>query len=127
MSPTPHVLFAGGGSAGHLFPGLTVADHVARRMPGVAITFAGAGKPRERHAVHTAGYQYTMIPSQPVPQNPLQALRFVTDNLAGYCAARWMLREKRVSLVVGLGGYTSTAVAQGAAARGIPVVLLEPR
>ena len=66
-----------------------------------------------------------MIPAQPMPRNPLQALRFVTDNVAGYCAARWMLREQRVSLVVGLGGSTSVAVVRAAVTRGIPIVLLE--
>ena len=89
------------------------------------ITFAGTGAARERHTVRLAGHHYTMIPAQPMPRNPLQALRFVTDNVAGYCAARWMLREQRVSLVVGLGGSTSVAVVRAAVARGIPVVLLE--
>ena len=125
MPATPHVLFAGGGSASHLHPGLAVADHLRRRMPSVLITFAGTGAARERHTVRLAGHHYTMIPAQPMPRNPLQAVRFVTDNVAGYCAARWMLREQRVSLVVGLGGSTSVAVVRAAVARGIPVVLLE--
>ena len=94
-------------------------------MSNVQITFAGSGAARERHTVKLAGHHYTMIPAQPIPRNPLQALRFVTDNVAGYCAARWMLREQRVSLVVGLGGSTSVAVVRAAVTRGIPVVLLE--
>ena len=122
---TAHVLFAGGGSASHLHPGLAVAEHLRRKMPSATITFAGSGAARERHTVKLAGHHYTMIPAHPMPRNPLQALRFVTDNVAGYCAARWMLREQRVSLVVGLGGSTSVAVVRAAVARGIPVVLLE--
>jgi UDP-N-acetylglucosamine--N-acetylmuramyl-(pentapeptide) pyrophosphoryl-undecaprenol N-acetylglucosamine transferase len=125
MPSTPHVLFAGGGSNSHLHPGLAVADHLHRKMPSAIITFAGSGAARERHTVRLAGHHYTMIPAQPMPRNPLQALRFVTDNVAGYCAARWMLREQRVSLVVGLGGSTSVAVVRAAVARGIPIVLLE--
>jgi UDP-N-acetylglucosamine--N-acetylmuramyl-(pentapeptide) pyrophosphoryl-undecaprenol N-acetylglucosamine transferase len=125
MATTAHVLFAGGGSASHLHPGLAVAEHLRRKMPGAQITFAGSGAARERHTVKLAGHHYTMIPAQPIPRNPLQALRFVTDNVAGYCAARWMLREQRVSLVVGLGGSTSVAVVRAAVTRGIPVVLLE--
>jgi UDP-N-acetylglucosamine--N-acetylmuramyl-(pentapeptide) pyrophosphoryl-undecaprenol N-acetylglucosamine transferase len=65
------------------------------------------------------------VPAQSLPRNPLQAVRFLTDNVAGYCAARWMLREQRVSLVVGLGGTTSVAVIRAAVARGIPIVLVE--
>jgi UDP-N-acetylglucosamine--N-acetylmuramyl-(pentapeptide) pyrophosphoryl-undecaprenol N-acetylglucosamine transferase len=125
MPATPHVLFAGGGSASHLHPGLAVAEHLRRRMPHAMITFAGSGAARERHTVRLAGHHYTMIPAHPMPRNPLQAVRFVTDNVAGYCAARWMLREQRVSLVVGLGGSTSVAVVRAAVARGIPIVLLE--
>ncbi len=125
MSGAAHVLFAGGGAAGHLFPGLAVAGHLRDLMPDARITFAGPGKPREKHTIRTAGYEHTAIPAQPIPQNPLQAFRFVTDNIAGYCAARWMLKEEQVSLVVGLGGFTSTAVVRAAAARGIPFVLLE--
>ena len=125
MSAAPHVLFAGGGAAGHLYPGIAVASHLAEAIPQARLTFAGPGKPREKHTVSAAGYHYTTIPSQPVPQNPLQALRFVTDNVAGYCAARWILREQRVSLVVGLGGFTSTAVVRAAQSRGVPFLLLE--
>ena len=125
MPASPHVLFAGGGSASHLHPGMAVAEHLRRRLPSVQITFAGCGRARERHAVRIAGHHYTMIPAHPMPRNPLEAVRFVTDNVAGYCAARWMLREQRVSLVVGLGGSTSVAVVRAAVTRGIPIVLLE--
>jgi hypothetical protein len=116
MAATPHVLFAGGGSASHLFPGMAVAEHL--RIPPNAGTFAGTGAARERHTVRIAGHHYSTIPTHPMPRNPLQAVRFVTDNVAGYCAARWMLREQRVSLVVGLGGSTSVAVVRAAVARG---------
>lgn len=125
MPSNPHVLFAGGGSLGHLYPGLAVAEHLRRRMASIQVTFAGSGSARERHAVRLAGHGYTAIPTHPVPRNPLQALRFVTDNVAGYCAARWMLREQRVSLIVGLGGSTSMAVIRAAVDRGIPVILFE--
>ncbi|WP_428304587.1 UDP-N-acetylglucosamine--N-acetylmuramyl-(pentapeptide) pyrophosphoryl-undecaprenol N-acetylglucosamine transferase [Lacipirellula sp.] len=125
MPATPHVLFAGGGSASHLYPGMAVAEHLRRLMPTALVTFAGTGAARERHTVRIAGHHYSTIPTHPMPRNPLQAVRFVTDNVAGYCAARWMLREQRVSLVVGLGGSTSVAVVRAAVARGIPVVLLE--
>ena len=125
MTVANHVLFAGGGSAGYLYSGLAVAAQLRQRLPEVEITFAGSGRPRERHAIRTAGYHYSMIPARPMPRNPFQSLRFVTDNVVGYCAARWMLNEQQISLVVGLGGYTSMAVARAAMARGLPTILLE--
>jgi UDP-N-acetylglucosamine--N-acetylmuramyl-(pentapeptide) pyrophosphoryl-undecaprenol N-acetylglucosamine transferase len=125
MSAVPHIMFAGGGAAGHLFPGIAVAEHLRKLAPEVQISFAGPGNAREKHTIRNAGYQHTTIPAQPLPESPLQAFRFVTDNLAGYCAARWLLKEQQVSLVVGLGGFTSTAVVRAAAVRGVPYVLLE--
>ncbi len=120
-----HVVFAGGGSAGRLYPGLAVAAHLKEQLPDAAITFVGGGRPIERHPVQAAGFNYVTIPSQPVPRNPYLAMRFVTDNLAGYWAARWYLKEHAASLVVGLGGYASAATVRAAASREIPTVLLE--
>jgi UDP-N-acetylglucosamine--N-acetylmuramyl-(pentapeptide) pyrophosphoryl-undecaprenol N-acetylglucosamine transferase len=120
-----HVVFAGGGSAGRLYPGLAVAAHLKKQLPDAAITFVGGGKPIERHPVQAAGFNYVTIPSQPVPRNPYLAMRFVTDNVAGYWAARWYLKEHHASLVVGLGGYASAATVRAATSRKIPTVLLE--
>ena len=125
MPTSPHVLFACGGSPSHLNPGLSVAEQLGRRLPGAGITFAGPSNVEHRHQVRTAGYEYLSIPARPTPKSTLQAIRFVTDNLAGYCSARWLLREHRVSLVVGLGGYGSTSLLRAAATRGTPYVLLE--
>src|SRR3990172_3750413 len=120
-----HILFAGGGSAGRLYPGLAVAAQLKEQLPGVEITFVGGGKPIEHHPVRAAGFNYVTIPSQPVLRNPFLAMRFITDNVAGYWASRWYLREHGVSLVVGLGGYASAATVRAAMSRGIPTVLLE--
>src|SRR5262245_11844891 len=124
--PSPlHIVFAGGGTAGHLHPGLAVAAEVKARLPGVKITFVGGGRPVERHPVRAAAFQSVTLPSQPVPRNPFRAMRFITDTVAGYWASRWFLREHRVSLVVGLGGYASAATVRAATSRHIPTVLLE--
>jgi UDP-N-acetylglucosamine--N-acetylmuramyl-(pentapeptide) pyrophosphoryl-undecaprenol N-acetylglucosamine transferase len=124
--PRPiHVVFAGGGSTGYLHPGLAVAACLKQRLPQARITFAGTGKAFERHSVRANGFQYVAMPSQPVPRNPFRAMRFVTDNVAGYWASRWYLKEHHVSLVVGLGGYASAPTVRAATSRGIPTVLLE--
>jgi UDP-N-acetylglucosamine--N-acetylmuramyl-(pentapeptide) pyrophosphoryl-undecaprenol N-acetylglucosamine transferase len=124
-SHVPHILFAGGGSGGHLFPGLAVAAHIAGQFPDAYVSFAGPGKRYERDLVTSAGYDYITIPSRGLPRRPWHVPRFLSDNLAGYFSARWMLKELHVSLVVGLGGYASAATVRAASARGIPVILLE--
>jgi UDP-N-acetylglucosamine--N-acetylmuramyl-(pentapeptide) pyrophosphoryl-undecaprenol N-acetylglucosamine transferase len=125
MARTPHIVFAGGAAPGNLYPGLAVAAHVVERLPEAAVTFIGSGRDQERHTVAAAGFGYARLPSQPAPQTALHAVRFVTDNVAGYWAARWFFKERRVSVVVGLGGAASAAAVRAAISGGIPTVLLE--
>jgi UDP-N-acetylglucosamine--N-acetylmuramyl-(pentapeptide) pyrophosphoryl-undecaprenol N-acetylglucosamine transferase len=125
MSCPPHIVFAGGGSPGHLHPGLAVATHLIERIPEAAITFVGGGRAVDQHVIRAAGFGFARVPSQPAPQNALHAVRFVTDNVAGYWAARWFLKEKRVSAVIGLGGASSAPAVRAAISRGIPTLTLE--
>jgi UDP-N-acetylglucosamine--N-acetylmuramyl-(pentapeptide) pyrophosphoryl-undecaprenol N-acetylglucosamine transferase len=121
-----HIVLAGGGTPGSLYPGLAVASHIAERMPNATITFVGSGRPQERHPVAAAGFNYAHVPSRPAPETALHTVRFVTDNIAGYWASRWYFREKHVSLVVGLGGAASAAPVRAGISCGIPTVILEP-
>ncbi|MEN1678547.1 MAG: glycosyltransferase [Planctomycetota bacterium] len=121
----PHVLLAGGSLLGNLYPGLSIARHVQRMMPEAQVSFAGDGRAVERHLVRGAGYNYVAMPSKPVPNSPLEAVRFVTDNFVGFWASRWLVREQKVSLVVGLGGCASAAMVRAAHGKGVPFVLLE--
>ncbi len=122
---TTHIVFAGGGTGGHLFPGLAVADRLAAAVPKLRVTFCGGGKPFERERVARAGFEYFAMPTRPLPRGAREAVSFVIENLAGYLAAVRFLREERPAAVVGLGGYASVPMARAAAARGIPLVLLE--
>jgi UDP-N-acetylglucosamine--N-acetylmuramyl-(pentapeptide) pyrophosphoryl-undecaprenol N-acetylglucosamine transferase len=125
MTRAPHIVLAGNGTPGNLYPGLAVAAHVVERMPDAVVTFIGSIQPAERQAIVAAGFSYAPLPSRPAPRSALHAVRFVTDNVAGYWAARWYFREKRVSLVVGLGGAASAAAVRAGISRGIPTVILE--
>ena len=67
--PRPlHIVFAGGVTPSHLYPGLAVAAHVVERMPDAVITFVGSSRSLERHAVRAAGFAFANLPSQPAPQ-----------------------------------------------------------
>jgi UDP-N-acetylglucosamine--N-acetylmuramyl-(pentapeptide) pyrophosphoryl-undecaprenol N-acetylglucosamine transferase len=125
LNSIDHIVFAGGGTAGHLFPGLAVAHELRRQHPTLEMTFVGTGKAFEAIHVRAAGFDYCPLPCRPFPRHPREALRFVSDNLVGYYAARRLLVERVASLVVGLGGYASVPTARAAARLGVPVVLLE--
>jgi UDP-N-acetylglucosamine--N-acetylmuramyl-(pentapeptide) pyrophosphoryl-undecaprenol N-acetylglucosamine transferase len=122
---SPRIIFAGGGTGGHLFPGLAVAERLVEELPGVRITFAGTGRDFERQHVREAGFDYLTVPSHPMPRRPWRLMSFVIENLRGYRSAQRFLREQRVAAVVGLGGYASAPMARAAVRRGVPLVLLE--
>lgn len=119
------IIFAGGGTAGHLFPALAAAEQVQRLAADARIVFAGSGRAIEQTHVAAAGFDYTALPSRPLPQSVGDWVPFVVENLAGYWAARRLLADERAAVVVGLGGYASAPTARAALRLGIPLVLLE--
>ena len=125
MNNTFHVVFAGGGTGGHLFPGLAVAEKLSANRPGLRITFVGTGKPLERQRVAAAGFDYVSLPSRPLPRRASEAISFVVENVAGYFAAGRLLDEEHVAGVVALGGYASVPMGRAAARRRLPLILLE--
>ena len=59
MTDNPlHIVFAGGGTGGHLFPGLAVAEQLVGEVPQARVTFVGGGKRFERRHVAAAGFEY---------------------------------------------------------------------
>jgi UDP-N-acetylglucosamine--N-acetylmuramyl-(pentapeptide) pyrophosphoryl-undecaprenol N-acetylglucosamine transferase len=122
---TPHVVFAGGGTGGHLFPGIAVAKQLVRDAPKTRITFAATQRTFEQERIRSAGFEYLSLPSAPLPRGPREAVRFVTDHLLGGYLARSFVREQRVSAVVGLGSYASVPMIRAARKQRVPYVLLE--
>jgi UDP-N-acetylglucosamine--N-acetylmuramyl-(pentapeptide) pyrophosphoryl-undecaprenol N-acetylglucosamine transferase len=108
-----------------LHPGLAVASHLIERVPDAIITFIGGSRGLDHHVIRAAGFKFAGVPSQPAPEKVLHAVRFVTDNVAGYWAARWFFKEQRVSAVVGLGGASCAPAVRAAISRGLPTLMLE--
>jgi UDP-N-acetylglucosamine--N-acetylmuramyl-(pentapeptide) pyrophosphoryl-undecaprenol N-acetylglucosamine transferase len=120
-----HIVFAGGGTGGHLFPGLAVAEQLQAIFPTARITIATGNKPFEHVQVAAAGFDHLRLPSHPFARGAAGTWRFVKDNLSGYRRAKRFIRKTDVSLVVGLGGYASVPMAWAAASMRVPLVLLE--
>ena len=121
----PHFVFSGGTTGGHLFPGLAVVEQLRHRWPRATYTFVGAGKPLDLQWVAAAHCDYLPVQCQPVSKAPLKALRFLSNQWAGYRDSLRFLRKHRVSIVVGLGGYSSAPMARAAVTEHVPLVLLE--
>ncbi|HEV3023338.1 MAG TPA: UDP-N-acetylglucosamine--N-acetylmuramyl-(pentapeptide) pyrophosphoryl-undecaprenol N-acetylglucosamine transferase, partial [Pirellulales bacterium] len=121
----PHIMFAGGGTLGHLFSGLAVAEQLSQAEPSARITFAGNGRECERDLVRTAGFGYLTVACRPWPSRPWAAGEFIARNFAGFVVARRFLRRQRVTAVVGLGAFASAPVAKAAVSLRLPLVLIE--
>jgi UDP-N-acetylglucosamine--N-acetylmuramyl-(pentapeptide) pyrophosphoryl-undecaprenol N-acetylglucosamine transferase len=125
MNTTTHIVFSGGVTGGHLFPGLAVAEQILRQALDTKITFCGPGGTLDRTEVARAGYEYFELPCPRAPQRFWRFPRFAQRMLQGQWAADAFLRRNDVSAVVGLGGFGSAPMALAAARRSVPLVLLE--
>src|SRR5690606_13147446 len=113
-SITPHIVFTGGGTAGHLFPGLSVARQLAAMATPPKVTFDGSGRAFEAKHAAEAGCGYFSLPCAPAIRGMRSMWRFFTANVSGYREARRLLRAERPHVVVGLGGYASVPMTRAA-------------
>lgn len=120
-----HVVLAGGGTGGHLFPGLAVAEALSLERPWARITVAGRGDAFEQAHVEQAGFDYLGVPCQPLRGMSWKTVRSLCEHIAGARQAVQFLQRERANVVVGLGGYVSVPTVRAALSLKIPVVLLE--
>ena len=125
--PRRSVLVAAGGTGGHLFPGLAVADELRRRDPARRVLFVGTPRGLESRLVPRAGYPLALLPI--LPLNGVGLLRMLKGLLALpwalLKAAALVLRE-RPAAVLGVGGYAGGPLVLVAALLGVRTVILEP-
>ncbi len=120
------VVIAGGGTGGHLYPGIAVARELLRRMPDAIVTFAGTARGIESRVVPKLGFGLDVIRSAGLKgASPAALVRGVTLLPLGGLDAWTIVTKRRPDLVIGVGGYSSGPVVLAAAARGIPTMLLE--
>jgi UDP-N-acetylglucosamine--N-acetylmuramyl-(pentapeptide) pyrophosphoryl-undecaprenol N-acetylglucosamine transferase len=120
------IVIAGGGTGGHLYPGIAVAREVLRRHPDAVITFAGTARGIEARIVPKEGFVLDVLRSAGLKGTSPAALARGLGLLPLSGADAWrILSRRRPDLVIGVGGYSSGPVMALAAARGIPTLLLE--
>ncbi len=119
------IVFAGGGTGGHIFPGLAVAASLETLGRDVQCEFWGDGRALETALLSKHGAKQRVLPCAPLPRRPLAVPRFLYCAAAGYLAARRLLKDLDVRGVVALGGYSSWAPATAARHLGLPMVILE--
>ena len=120
------VVVAGGGTGGHLFPGIAVAGEFAVRNSQSRILFVGAGRPFEKDALSRAGYPQRTIAIEGIKGRGVWAKARAAMKIPGALFhSAGILAVAQADLVIGVGGYATGPVALAAWIKGIPVVLCE--
>ncbi|HSQ22825.1 MAG TPA: glycosyltransferase, partial [Pyrinomonadaceae bacterium] len=120
------VLIAAGGTGGHIYPGIAVANEVRRRDPAPAVRFVGTARGLENRLVPQAGFELSIIESAGLKNVSLAAkLRGLLLLPQSFLAARRLIRDFRPDIVVGAGGYVSGPVLLMASMMGVPTLVMD--
>lgn len=127
----PFVVVTGGGTGGHVYPALAVADELVRRgHPVDDVRFLGSARGMEAEMVPAAGYAIDLLPGRGLLRRVsgaavLQNLRTARDTVVALARALSVLRRTRPAVVFGVGGYAAAPGVVAARVLGIPVVVHE--
>jgi UDP-N-acetylglucosamine--N-acetylmuramyl-(pentapeptide) pyrophosphoryl-undecaprenol N-acetylglucosamine transferase len=120
------VLIAAGGTGGHIYPGIAVANEIMRRDPSSVVRFVGTAHGLENRLVPKAGFELSLIESAGlVNMGLLQRLRGLLLLPRSFLAARRLIKTFRPDIVVGAGGYVSGPVLMTAAFMRVPTLVME--
>lgn len=126
MHEGPVVVFSGGGTGGHLYPALAVADALRARRPDVRVLFMGSRRGIEGRILTERGEWHILLPVRGIDRsNPLRSLSGIGGFVASIARSVRLFAELRPEVVVVTGGYASAPAGIAAALTGVPVVLQE--
>jgi UDP-N-acetylglucosamine--N-acetylmuramyl-(pentapeptide) pyrophosphoryl-undecaprenol N-acetylglucosamine transferase len=118
------IAFTGGGTAGHLFPAIAVAQQIQKADPQAEVLFIGTRKRLDAELVPKCGHAYEPIDSAGFPYGiSLKAASSAWHLFRGFWQARRILKRFRPQAVFGAGGYVAAAVIPAARSLGIPTVI----
>jgi UDP-N-acetylglucosamine--N-acetylmuramyl-(pentapeptide) pyrophosphoryl-undecaprenol N-acetylglucosamine transferase len=120
------VVIAGGGTGGHLYPGIAVARELLRRVPDARVSFAGTARGLEARIVPKEGFDLDLVRSAGLKgRSALARIRGAALVPMGVLDAWRLLARRRPDVVMGVGGYSSGPVVLAAAIRRVPTLVLE--
>ena len=120
------LLIAGGGTGGHLYPGIAVARELMARDPSAQVTFVGTAQGIEARVLPREGLTLDLIRSAGLKGKSIVTVARGLSLLPLSALDAWrVLSSRRPQVVIGLGGYSSGPVVMLAAMRGIPTMVME--
>lgn len=115
------LIIAGGGTGGHLFPGIAVVEEFLSRDPANEVLFVGTERGIEARAVPAAGYRLELISAAGIRgKGTISQIKGVAMMIYGYAQSRKILKEFRPDVVLGVGGYASLPMVLAARGMQIP-------
>ena len=125
-----HILFAGGGTAGHINPALAIAGYIKEKHPDAKISYIGTAKKLEAKLVPSAGYDFYTIDvagfqRKLTPKNIIRNISAASKAVTASIKARGLLKKLKPDVVVGTGGYVSGPVLKQAQKLGIKTAIHE--
>jgi UDP-N-acetylglucosamine--N-acetylmuramyl-(pentapeptide) pyrophosphoryl-undecaprenol N-acetylglucosamine transferase len=126
MTAPCRVVIAGGGTGGHLYPGIAIARELLRRRGDATVTFAGTARGLEAKVLPREGFELDLLRVVGVKgTSAATTLRGVAMLPRSFLDAWRIVSRRRPQLVIGVGGYSSGPVVMVAALRRIPTLLAE--
>ncbi len=120
------ILIGGGGTGGHVFPAIAIADALKKVDPDIEFLFVGALGRLEMEKVPEAGYAIKGLPITGFQRRvTLKNLSFFCKLLRSMIRSRRIIREFKPDVAVGVGGYASGPILKAAARKGVPILIQE--
>ncbi|WP_121964214.1 undecaprenyldiphospho-muramoylpentapeptide beta-N-acetylglucosaminyltransferase [Myroides sp. N17-2] len=126
MNRAPRIILSGGGTGGHIYPAIAIANEIKSRYPDAEILFVGAENKMEMQKVPQAGYKIEGLWISGIQR------KLTVDNLAfpfKLISSLWksskIIKKFKPDVVIGTGGFASGAVVKVAAGKGIPTLIQE--
>lgn len=120
------VILSGGGTGGHIFPALSIANEIRKRNPDCEILFVGALGRMEMEKIPAAGYKIIGLPVMGFPRKPsLKIFKFFVSLMKSSSMARNIVKEFKPQIAIGVGGFASGPLLRAAAKKGVPTLIQE--
>jgi UDP-N-acetylglucosamine--N-acetylmuramyl-(pentapeptide) pyrophosphoryl-undecaprenol N-acetylglucosamine transferase len=120
------VIISGGGTGGHIFPAIAIANAIKKQHPDAAILFVGAEGRMEMEKVPQAGYEIIGLPIMGIQRRlTLQNLKVPFKVIASLLKARKIIKTFRPDIAIGVGGYASGPLLRMASMCGVKTLIQE--
>ena len=120
-----HYFFAGGGTGGHIYPGLAVADEIHKKQDGSSILFFCSHREIDARILSKTGYEFLPLPAVGLAMGPRKLVHFFAQFIKSYYFVKQILAPfRKNAVVIGTGGFVTAPVVMAARVLRIPVYLI---